>query len=74
MSDTVTNVATFQQPYPHAILNGRPVRLMAVGDHAGKSPAYLFINEDGRTTWESQSKFTITDPNCLPVTQNVTTR
>lgn len=68
----VTNVATFQQPYPHAQLNGQPVRIMALGDVEGKSPAFLFITEDGTPQWESQKLFTITDQNCQPTVNSRT--
>jgi hypothetical protein len=65
----VTNVATFQQPYPHATLKGQPVRLMALGDVEGKSPAFLYIDENGKAVWESQSQFTVTDQNIQPITR-----
>jgi hypothetical protein len=59
----VSNVATFQQPYPHAQYKGQSVRLLAVGDAEGKSPAFLIVDEHGKTTWESQKDCTITDQN-----------
>lgn len=74
MTESATNVAALPQPLPYATINGRQVRLLAFGDVPGKSPAFLTINEEGVTAWESQSKVRITDPHCLPLTSNVTTR
>lgn len=71
---TVNNPATFQQPYPHAMLDGRGVRLIALGDQEGKSPVFLCVDEDGHTKWESQSKFVITDPNIQPTQRTLQAR
>jgi hypothetical protein len=54
----VSNVSTFQGPI-HATLNGTPVRILALGDHEGKSPVYLAVKQDGKSEWESISAFSI---------------
>ena len=63
----VSNVSTFQVPI-HATFNGRPVRILALGEQEGKSPVYLAVRQDGKSEWESISEFQIIDPNALPVT------
>ena len=50
MTTKVSNVSTFQVPI-HATLNGRPVRILALGEQEGKSPVYLAVDLDGR--WEA---------------------
>jgi len=67
MTTKVSNVATFQVPI-HATLNGRPVRILALGEQEGKSPVYLAVKQDGKSEWESISEVQIIDPNALPVT------
>jgi hypothetical protein len=67
MTTKVTNVSTFQVPI-HATLNGKPVRILALGEQEGKSPVYLAVKQDGKSEWESISEFQIIDPNALPVT------
>jgi hypothetical protein len=67
MTTKVSNVSTFQVPI-HATFNGRPVRILAVGEQEGKSPVYLAVKQDGKSEWESISEFLIIDPNALPVT------
>jgi hypothetical protein len=67
MTTKVSNVSTFQVPI-HATFNGRPVRILALGDQEGKSPVYLAVKQDGKSEWESISEFLIIDPNALPVT------
>ena len=66
MTTKVTNVSTFQVPI-HATLNGRPVRILALGEQEGKSPVYLAVKQDGKSEWESIAEFQIIDPNALPV-------
>lgn len=61
----VRNVSTFQHPI-QAQLNGRNVRILAVGDQEGKSPVYLSVDENGTSKWESVNQFQITDTNVLP--------
>ena len=61
----ITNVATYQHPMV-ASLNGRPVRIIATGDHAGSSPVCQYVDEDGRLNWEKASRFTIVDTQFLP--------
>lgn len=61
----ITNVATYQHPMV-ASLNGRPVRIVATGDHAGSSPVCQYVDEDGRLNWEKASRFTIIDTQFLP--------
>ena len=67
MTTKVSNVSTFQVPI-HATFNGRPVRILALGEQEGKSPVYLAVKQDGKSEWESISEFLIIDPNALPVT------
>jgi hypothetical protein len=67
MTTKVSNVSTFQVPI-HATFNGRPVRILALGDQEGKSPVYLAVKQDGKSEWQSISEFLIIDPNALPVT------
>jgi hypothetical protein len=66
MTTKVSNVATFQVPL-HATLNGKAVRILALGEQEGKSPVYLAVKQDGKSEWESISEFQIIDPNALPV-------
>jgi hypothetical protein len=66
MTTKVSNVSTFQVPI-HATLNGRPVRILALGEQEGKSPVYLAVKQDGKSEWESIAEFQIIDPNALPV-------
>ena len=54
MTTKVSNVSTFQVPI-HATLNGKPVRLLALGEQEGKSPVYLAVKQDGKSEWESIS-------------------
>jgi hypothetical protein len=70
MTTKVSNVSTFQVPI-HATFNGRPVRILALGEQEGKSPVYLAVKQDGKSEWESISEFLIIDPNALPVTTEV---
>lgn len=65
MKTAITNVATYQHPIV-ASLNGRPVRLIATGDHAGSSPVCQYVDEDGRLHWEKQSRFVVLDTQFLP--------
>ena len=67
MTTKVSNVSTFPVPI-HATLNGRPVRILALGEQEGKSPVYLAVKQDGKSEWESISEFQVIDPNALPVT------
>ena len=66
MTTKVSNVSTFQVTI-HATLNGRPVRILALGEQEGKSPVYLAVKQDGKSEWESIAEFQIIDPNALPV-------
>jgi len=66
MTTKVSNVSTFPVPI-HATLNGRPVRILALGEQEGKSPVYLAVKQDGKSEWESISEFQVIDPNALPV-------
>lgn len=61
----VTNIATYRTPMV-ASLNGRPVRIIATGDHAGSSPVCQYVDEDGKLNWEKSSKFTVVDTQFLP--------
>jgi hypothetical protein len=65
MTSAVTNIATYRTPMV-ASLNGRPVRIIATGDHAGSSPVCQYVDEDGRLNWEKTSRFTIVDTQFLP--------
>lgn len=46
------------------------VRLLGMGDVEGHSPCYLFVGEDGISGWDSQAKFLIIDPTCLPASRD----
>lgn len=61
----ITNVATYLHPMV-ASLNGRPVRIIATGDHAGSSPVCQYVDEDGKLNWDKASRFTIVDTQFLP--------
>ena len=64
-NQAVQNVSTFNNPI-QAEFDGKPVRILAIGDQEGKSPVYLAVDESGRSMWESLTQFTITDPHALP--------
>jgi hypothetical protein len=64
----ITNSSTFQHPL-FATLNGKSVRIIAVGDVEGKSPCYLFVDTNGKSDWESVKQFNIIDPSCLPASE-----
>lgn len=49
--------------------NIESVRLLGTGDVEGHSPCYLFVGDDGVSAWDSQAKFTIIDPTCLPASR-----
>jgi hypothetical protein len=62
----VRNVATFHNPL-FAIRNGQqPIKILAVGDETGKSPVYLTVDEQGKSTWQSVMECTIIDFQALP--------
>jgi len=63
--NAVSNIATYRTPMT-ASLNGRPVRIIATGDHPGSSPVCQYIDEDGKLNWERASKFTVVDTQFLP--------
>lgn len=66
----VQNTCTFARPLMATRnLDGVQslVRLIALGDQPGKSPVYLAVDEAGHSAWDSISKFTIVDPNALPI-------
>jgi hypothetical protein len=61
----VRNVATFHNAI-FAVRANRPVKILAIGDQEGKSPVYLCVDEQGKSTWQSTTEFTIIDSNALP--------
>lgn len=61
----VTNIATYRTPMV-AVLNNRPVRIIATGDHVGSSPVCQYVDEDGKLNWEKSSKFVVVDTQFLP--------
>lgn len=63
--DEVRNIATYKTPIV-ALHNGRPVKLIATGDQAGKSPVEKFVDENGKLGWSSQGEFQVIDTFCLP--------
>lgn len=63
--DEVRNIATYKTPIV-ALHNGRPVKLIATGDQAGKSPVEKFVDENGKLGWDSQNNFQVVDTFCLP--------
>jgi hypothetical protein len=64
----VTNVASYKSPML-AVLNGRPVRLIATGDAPGHSPVFQYVNEQGKVAWDESESFTVIDPQFLPPSQ-----
>jgi hypothetical protein len=63
--DEVRNIATYKTPIV-ALHNGRPVKLIATGDQAGRSPVEKFVDENGKLGWGSQNEFQVIDTFCLP--------
>ena len=61
----ITNIAAYQHPIT-AMLKGRPVRIIATGDHAGSSPVCQYVDEDGQLNWEKASRFVVVDTEFLP--------
>ena len=53
----------------HAIHDGQPVRIAAVGDLEGYSPAYLLIDQQGKSDWVRQAEVTVVDPDFLPLSR-----
>lgn len=64
----VQNIATYRNPIT-AMLNGRPVRIVATGDQPGKSPVLQYVDEAGQLNWESASRFRVIDSQFLPPSQ-----
>lgn len=65
MATKVNFAVAFQRPI-HALHNGAPVRLIAIGDVEGMSPSYCFVDEQGNSAWASQREFRIVDLDALP--------
>ncbi len=65
----VRDFTELSQPYLHASVRGRAVRLMAFGDAEGKSPAFLTIGQNGLPVWESITDCLIIDPTARPLDQ-----
>jgi hypothetical protein len=63
---TARSIAPFASA-PHAVYNGQPVRIAAVGDLEGFSPAYLIVDQKGQSSWQRQADVTIVDPDLLPL-------
>jgi hypothetical protein len=62
------NVASFHNPIL-ASVEGEPVTLIALGDVPGMSPAYLCVDQQGQSRWESQRNVQIIDPRALPFSE-----
>lgn len=54
---------------PFALLYGRSVRIVGQGDVEGKSLCNCYVGADLKMNWESQSLFTIIDPQYLPASE-----
>lgn len=67
--EVISNIATYPQPYPHMLFEGRPVRILACGNVEGLSPAFQYVDESLQVRWASQSQFLMIDQNCQPLTQ-----
>ncbi len=73
ISDTVAGGRAVQQTITtygtaiHAMVDGEPVRINALGDLPGFSPAYLCIDEEGASVWVPMRDVKVTDPNFLPI-------
>jgi hypothetical protein len=63
---SANDVRLFQSPI-HGLVNGKSVRILAVGDVPGNSPSYLTVNGQGQSEWKSFAEVTIIDTNCLPL-------
>lgn len=66
--EPVRNVATYRVPIS-ALLEGKPVRIVATGDMPGHSPVCQFVDEQGKIDWEEEGKFIVIDPQFLPASQ-----
>lgn len=62
---TIRHAVAYPQPI-YALLNGRPVTVLATGDVVGMSPALQFVDEEGRIDWASSDDFEIDDRHVLP--------
>jgi hypothetical protein len=65
---TARSIAPFSKAI-HAVHDGEPVRITAVGDLEGYSPAYLIVDQDGQSSWQQQSKVQVVDPDFLPLSR-----
>jgi hypothetical protein len=63
--ENFTDQRIFDPPTP-AIVRGRMVKVRALGNHEGHSPAYLCWDEQGQSTIESIDEVTMVDINSLP--------
>ena len=66
----VRNVATFHNPL-YGLRQNQPVKILAVGDQEGKSPVYLTVDAEGRSTWQSLNECKIIDFTALPIGQEM---
>lgn len=64
-ADQIQNRATYRQSFL-ALLNGKPVRVIATGDLPGHSPVCQYVDEQGRIDWDEEVKFSVIDPNLVP--------
>jgi hypothetical protein len=64
----VRNVAAFHNPFVAILKNQQPVKILAIGDEAGKSPVFLIVDEQGRSTWQSVTECRIIDSVAIPYT------
>jgi hypothetical protein len=67
-TEGINNVAAYRVPIT-AMLQGRPVRIVATGDWPGHSPVCQFVDEQGRLDWAVAEQFTVIDPQFLPPSQ-----
>ncbi len=48
----IQNIATYRVPMT-AVLNSRPVRIIATGDQPGHSPVCQYVSDNGRIDWDA---------------------
>lgn len=63
---TIHNMTRLSPPATALAKNGRLVKILAVGNVEGFSPACWVVNEEGEIDLESTSKFTVIDSHFLP--------
>jgi hypothetical protein len=64
MDKHLTCVATYPRPL-RGTFNGQDVTILATGDIEGESPVFQVVEANGRTTWQSLDKVTISETSSL---------